>query len=725
MFDADRPIVSAGQDKLGRSTFAKSLARSILDHKNPDSLVIGLFGGWGSGKTSLINLTLEELRFATNNMADNEIPIILNFSPWSYSEQGQLVYSFFRRLSSELRQASYLDNAEQIIYLLELYISFFTHQPIPKPLRLKHRLSTKILKWQTVKNEAYGWESGRDLTQVKKELNDLLRAQKHKIIIIMDNISRIADDEVNQIFQIVKSMGDFANTVYVLAIDKEHAIQAMSRVHHGSGEQYLQKLIQLPFEIPPIEKQDIETLLLIRLDVITTYIPQVRWDRNYWANIYYSALKYFFKNYRDVTHYINTLGFSFSFVKDVVNPVDFFAITALELFSPALHSGIRNNKDLFTDLMDNVYEPTPEKLAEDKLRCEEILSREKHIPSTIIKKLLMDLFPRLRNLYNPDIPFHHSEALARKNFRICNADMFDAYFRFSISSTTLSKEEFNAIFSFIKDEQGFALALLRLNRDGRITNFLDLLDGEVIYSVKFDYINHIINALMDSADMFPEEENSTLIFNTPMRIHRIIHQLLRRFDTAEKRFQIFSEAIKKSVNSLYSIIHELNLQSEEHDLAEDEILPEELRDFTPDQLYSLKQLAVEKIIDWANTQRLITHPQLIAILTAWEAWGNEEQCKAYVTEVTKDDKGLIAFLCAVFAKPIDQAIKKLAKSPAWHKHLEEIENFISIKSIELHVKKLFEDLSFETLREREQLAILIFLDLAGTETTKIIPKTTV
>ena len=58
MFDADRPITKATQDKLGRSVFAKYLARCILDHQNPESLVIGLYGTWGTGKTSIINLTL-------------------------------------------------------------------------------------------------------------------------------------------------------------------------------------------------------------------------------------------------------------------------------------------------------------------------------------------------------------------------------------------------------------------------------------------------------------------------------------------------------------------------------------------------------------------------------------------------------------------------------------------------------------------------------------------
>jgi hypothetical protein len=164
VFDADRPILTSHQDRLNRGLFAKYLARCILDHKDPESLVVGLYGGWGVGKTSVINLLREELEFAASNMLDTEKPIILNFSAWSYSGQEQLIYSFFRRLSSALRSVGYLENSDRIIYLLELYVSFFTHQPVPKSLQTKRLWREKF----TFKNpeEAYGWESGRDLTLV-------------------------------------------------------------------------------------------------------------------------------------------------------------------------------------------------------------------------------------------------------------------------------------------------------------------------------------------------------------------------------------------------------------------------------------------------------------------------------------------------------------------------------------------------------------------------------
>ena len=63
--------------------------------------------------------------------------------------------------------------------------------------------------------------------------------------------------------------------------------------------------------------------------------------------------------------------------------------------------------------------------------------------------------------------------------------------------------------------------------------------------------------------------------------------------------------------------------------------------------------------------------------------------------------------------------------PAWQNYLKDIDAFIPPHMLEAHAKLLFEDQYFEKLKESEQLALMIFLDLIKATTKKIIPKTTV
>lgn len=719
MFDADRPILKSDQDKLNRSVFAKYLARCLLDHKDPQSLVVGLYGGFGSGKTSLLNLILEELEFASTNTLDEEKPIILNFSPWSYSGQNQLIYSFFRRLSSALRSAPYFSGSQKIIHLLELYISFHTHQPVPKALRFQQKW------WQPWRNraDAYGWESGRDLTQVKAELNELLRKQPHKIIIVIDNISRLYDQEIKQMFQVIKSMGDYANTIYLLALDKDQVVSAINRIEGGAGEALLEKIVQLSFDVPAITRQDLENILLDKLKLIMPEVPPEDWDSSDWADVYYSSLRYFFETCRDITRYLNGLSFGYPRVKDVVNPVDYFALTAIEVFLPEVYAGIRDNKDLFTDLIEGVYQFDQEKLRKDRLRCDEIMNRATRLNREILMRLLIFLFPRLQKVYQPEETIFHSESLARKQRRVCCPDMFEAYFRLSMQAGYISSEEMETILQLASDEEAFIQALTRLNQDLRIEKFLDLLDSMPSNKIPNENVGHIINSLLDNGDLFPEGESSLLRFDTAMRIHRIIQHLLKRYEKPEQRFSLLRHSILKAAKSLHIIVQVVRALEREQRIQEDLTLSQQYRTVTPEQLLVLQKLTVERIQFWARINRLTEHPQLLPILYAWKNWGTEEDCQRYLQKITLEDEGLLAFLRAIFQGPIQDARKKQARNSSWDNALTTLTDFLPPKWLEQHAKALFEDLAFEKLRDEDQLALMIFLDLMKTETTKMIPKT--
>ena len=721
MFDADRAITNSSQDRLNRALFSQYLARCLLDHKDPESLVVGLYGGWGVGKTSIINLVLEELNFASSNIEDNEKPIVLNFSTWSYSGQNQLIYSFFRRLSSAIRSVPYLENKNRIVHLLEMYVSFFTHKPVPRALRTKRTWWEKIT-FQG-KDEVYAWESGRDLTLIKAELNALLRAQKHKIIIIIDNISRMEEIEVKQIFQIVKSMGDYANTAYLLAFDKEQVVKMIDRKEGSGGKEYIEKIVQLPFDVPPILQQDLEKIFADRLNEVISKVPPGAWNVEQWADIYYSSLKYFFENCRDITRYVNTLNFSYPRLKEVVNPVDFFALTAIEVFTPEVYFGIRDNKDLFTDLLEHVYTMNQIQNQKDISRCDEILNRSHRIPREVLLELLIRLFPRIRRLYQSDLSFYHSESTARKLRKICSPDLFEVYFRLSMQAAQIQKSEFETILSIASDNEEFGQALARLNQDDRILQFIDQLDSKILQKIPRDHIHVIVNALIDNADLFPFGITGPLNLNTPMRIHRILHHLLQRFGKSEDRFSILQTAIGNATKSLYIIVHELEEQEREHLEEENTFLPLEFRDLTPDQLTSLKQLAVSRIKAWADNGSLAEHPRLLPILYGWLNWGDIDSCRHYVDELTQTDKGLIAFLIATLDSAIDEAMTEYEKKAYWKGLVEDIEVFIPVSKLEAHAKALFEDGYFEKLREREQLALMIFLDLVQSNAEKAIPKT--
>lgn len=720
MFDADRPIQNSSEDRLGRTEFAKYLARCLIDHQDPQSLVVGLYGDWGVGKTSIINLVLEELQVASSSLIEEEQPIILSFSPWSYSGQRKMIESFFRRLSAVLRDSEHLKNKERILFLLELYVSYFTGKAPPEVLR--ERTLWEKLTFRKSK-PMQGWESGRDLTLVKAELNELLSQESCKIIIIIDNIARLYDYEIKEIFQIVKSMGNYNKTSYLLSMNKEYIIDKLNMMEGMGTEELIEKIVQLPFEIPPIAHQDVEAILADRISSVLHLVPQGTWHNEYWAEIYYGALKYFFENCRDITRYINTLSFSYPRVRDTVNPVDFFALTAIEIFLPKVYAGIRDNKDLFTDLMDSVYLTSKIELEKEKARCDEILSRDETSSHDMLLELVMRLFPRVRQIYQPHTHLHYSSATARKEKRVCSPDLFEAYFRLYMPSSQMPISEFKTVLSIASEREEFDHALTRLNQDNKIIKFLDLFDRKHIQDIPKSNISNIIAALLDNGDLFPEGINGPLSLDTPMHIHRIVHDLLQRINSPDQRFEIMQAAIANATKSIFILTHELQEQAREHSQDEDTYMPADCRDLTTSQLGSLKKLCVLRIEYWAKHGSLDEHPKLLPILNAWMSWGSEQKCRNYVDELSQRDRGIISFLSCILEDAINQAMTNYEKSVSWEKYIDEISFYIDPKRLEQHAVSLFEDAYFEKLREREQLALMIFLDLMKSKTEKTIPQT--
>src|SRR5687767_2666249 len=76
----DRPITSKEEDLLNRAPFAKAVASVIQQWKKRDSLIIALYGQWGSGKSSLKNLIVGSLQKESEGG-----PYVIEFNPWQCS----------------------------------------------------------------------------------------------------------------------------------------------------------------------------------------------------------------------------------------------------------------------------------------------------------------------------------------------------------------------------------------------------------------------------------------------------------------------------------------------------------------------------------------------------------------------------------------------------------------------------------------------------------------
>jgi predicted KAP-like P-loop ATPase len=718
MFKPDRPIEKTAEDLLGRVDFSESFAKALLAYNEDDSIVTALYGDWGAGKSSVINMTLECVGSLTHELESDKKPIVVKFNPWNYSDQSHLVALSFKELSFALRREDYGSQAKEIGEKLEAYSNFFTPLAlIPDPsISVTSLLTQKVFKGVGTAAKAWGAAYSKDIDATRKELDSLLKQQERKILIIIDDIDRLANLEIRQIFQLVKMLGDFSNTLYLLAFDRGVVVNALSKVQEGDGNEYLEKIVQFPIELPPINSSDLEKLLFVLLDELIKEIPEGKWDGTYWGNIYHSGMKYYFTTIRDVTRYINTLKFSFEMVRDDVNPVDFIAMTSLQVFEPELYAGIRDNKDLFAGTFNDRLNSYDSQLKQCKARIDEILSRSSSDDLSKLTDFLERIFPRLGSVYGGTSYGNDWMASWRLASRVCHPDLFDVYFMLALPSGEVPKGEIESVLSLADNKEAFTLALQNLVEDKKILRYLELMEDYTDEGIPEDLIPNIVTVLMDIGDTFPDSKSGRFDFGTPMKLLRIIKQLSMRYDSQEERYQLIRAAILEARGSIYTLVYKVALLDQEHGRfntkTEEPKKPESELEVSTIQLDDLEEITLKIVEDWATSGRLVGHRHLISILYSWRRWTGEggDAAKIYVDDLISDDVRLIEFVTSFAGQSSSQAMGDYVSVKNWRMSLKSIGDFCDVETVNNRLRKLYSSEEFKALDQELQNGVQVFLD---------------
>lgn len=700
MFKLDNPIQSIEEDLLNRRLFSKELARSILSMKSDKSIVIGLYGEWGSGKTSIINMVIENINNSSKKVDQDEKPIVIMFNPWNFADQNQLISQFFKQFSINLRKKDNSKTIKKIGELMEIYGNIFNLIPLyGNTISGMIKSAGRILK-------KYGIKNLNDLDAIKQELNKFLVEQKRKILIVIDDIDRLSNNEIKQIFQLVKSLGDFPNTIYLLSFDKQVIIKSLNGSDNLSAEKYLSKIIQIPFEVPLLNRRELEYILFKGFDELFKNNIDSKWDDVYWGNVYHSGIKYFFKTIRGINRYLNSLFFHFNLVKGEVNTIDFLAITAIQIFLPDLYYSIRGNKDLFSSSLNLSFKNEKQEIENIKTDIENIINsiETEIINRNNLKDLLKALFPKLETAFG-NINYSNFEEAWSKDFRICSEKFFDRYFHLAVPVDQISQKEIKIILSLANDSEKFSEAILKLENN----KFLDFMEKFESYTneeyVSRDNIEKIVISFMDIADILPEYPQSFFRFDTSIRVIRVFKKLLDRIKDEQERYTILEKAIKNSERSLHIICRELSLREEEYNKNPKDIE----KSLGLKNLDKLKEIICKKINNLANKNNLLDIKDLPYVLYRWKRWCNEKQVITTLRNLTIKDSNLIKFIGRFIKEQVSYGNGNYVGEKSNVIPFKEIGDFIDLNSIISRFRNLSNSEDFNKLLPKEKEIIKLFL----------------
>lgn len=239
----DIPIKTLEEDTFLRSKFVNSILKFITSQENRDSgLVIGIFGEWGTGKTSIINCLDSSLRVNHYNT--------VYYNPWYFRNEDDLLISLLSTINNKLR-----GTGEKFRKNLGEFLSGYVALLGPKINLGLAEVSTD----EFLKKVGKLISGSNDIVSQKNKINKLLGELKKPLIIFIDDIDRLSNREAFLMFKIIRLIAGFKKIIYVVAFD-ERIVASSLKNNFAEGEMmdgyaFLDKIISLPLRLPNITQE--------------------------------------------------------------------------------------------------------------------------------------------------------------------------------------------------------------------------------------------------------------------------------------------------------------------------------------------------------------------------------------------------------------------------------------------------------------------------------------
>jgi predicted KAP-like P-loop ATPase len=413
---------------LERGHFISNLFNEIIRFPLEDSFVYGLYGSWGTGKTSFINLLIEKFK-------SNDRFIIINFNPWYFKDEKAILTAFYNEIEKGIGKKFIFPKLNQ---LLKIY---------------QNLISTGISKLGISLSQNVKENSIETINKVKQNIESFIKKLNKKLFIIIDDMDRLQPEEIYVVLKLVRLNAKLKNTIFLLSFD-HLVVQELLQNKFKIQPQFLEKIVQKQIHLPVVEQDIIDNFFEIQRDVVLKIIGINEDKKSQFVEdfhkIYITSIKKFFKTLRDVKRYFNGLITTLLPIYTEVNLFDFFILEIIRIFFPKIYKDIWENpwyyipykwnvKDFllspfnFMENDDKRYKSIQEHI--DNI-IEENYQKDKEFLLRLLKTIF---FEEVKNAFE-NYRQHFSPEDYREKQRITHPECFEKYFLGRVQIESLSDE---------------------------------------------------------------------------------------------------------------------------------------------------------------------------------------------------------------------------------------------------------------------------------------------
>ena len=282
------------QDFLNFTELAEQIAALSMNHSLLP-ISIGVFGGWGTGKSTVLRLVEDKVR-----IAGDKAPILIKFDAWLYQGFDDARAALMEVVSSALLDATKHDEtllekaknfAGRVNYFraLGMIADFGVGMAFGIPPGLLTRAGAAMSSMFSdkgteaditeIKSDAKEASEGlrglikpvqkrtppKEIEAFRKEFGELLRGLDTTLILFIDNLDRCLPDVAIGTLEAVRLFLFMPRTAFIIAADEDMIRHSVAK-HFNDPKashvrDYLDKVIQVPLRVPQVGSEDLRAYM--------------------------------------------------------------------------------------------------------------------------------------------------------------------------------------------------------------------------------------------------------------------------------------------------------------------------------------------------------------------------------------------------------------------------------------------------------------------------------
>ena len=249
------------------NSLGKTIAKIIKD--STPHFTIGIYGEWGTGKTTLMNAIEKNLE--EPQMAEKEKKVLpIWFNAWQYERDENLVtVSLMKTVAYAMAGHEKYDAVSKTILngltIVGKDISQNLVQEIisNKNEESKETFDEKISYLNKLYQDSIYFDG---LKKIKQQMKAIRKSEgnDYRVIIFVDDLDRCSPKKALEVLESIKLFLSMDGFIFVIGLSHKTVTQLITQAYTATGvkgEDYIKKIIQIPIKIPTWSQESIVDLI--------------------------------------------------------------------------------------------------------------------------------------------------------------------------------------------------------------------------------------------------------------------------------------------------------------------------------------------------------------------------------------------------------------------------------------------------------------------------------